>query len=96
MRKYETPVLLISTNVELSLFDHIIVTLKSNTQSIDYKDPDVTEDNEISIKLSQEDTAALGRSRVWGQWTGVTSDDNRVVSEMFALSIGPTLYDEVI
>lgn len=96
MRKYETPVLLISTNVSLKTFDHIVVTLKSSSDIINFQDPEITDDNEIYIKLSQNDTASLDRNKIIGQWTGITSDGNRVVSEIFALSIGQTLYDEVI
>lgn len=96
MRKYETPTILISTNVSLNIFDHIVVTLKSSSDTINFQDPEITEDNEICIKLTQEQSGNLGRNKVLGQWTGITSDDNRIVSEMFALSISSTLYDEVI
>lgn len=96
MRKYETPTILISTNVSLDVFDHIVVTLKSSSDTINFQDPEITEDNEICIKLTQEQSGNLGRNKVLGQWPGITSNDNRVVSEMFALSIGSTLYDEVI
>ena len=95
MRRGTTPTLKIKiNNVDLQVFEKIIVTFKKGEKMIN-KEAEI-EDEILILKLSQEETLDLCPGSVSVQIKGKTNNGNVVASEIKNIVVEDILNEEIL
>lgn len=99
MIRYSTPKIIISTDLDLSVFAEIWVTFKQDEIIIKKTKTDILikNNNEVEIQLSQEETSQFKAYKpVFVQIRYITPDDLAGGSEIKSILFDESLQDEII